>query len=135
MIAVALIVIAGVALAPQTDDLTFSKSQQVVAQGNKEKEVAAVLTLTSSSLRVTRKKAEPIDIAFTEIGSITYERRVSDRVIGHGNETAHYLVVQFRKGDRGDFVNLHLDKDDASRFVNNLEARSGKRIDKLNVES
>jgi hypothetical protein len=123
------------------DEAVFKEVKQYLQQGDKTEDVKVTLTIGAESLTVTRGATDATVIPFTAITGATYDRRVRQRkamglptgglmMIGSAPKLQHFLTVQFKVGTSGDFVELELGKDIASRVVATMEARSGLTIEK-----
>ena len=124
---------------PNPSDVVFKKDvKQYITQGEKTKDVNVVLTIGGDGFQVARSGSDVTMVPFAAIRGATYDRRERQRKImglpagpGYTPKRQHFLTVQFKTGDTGEFVELELGKDIAGRVVATLEARSGKKVEKI----
>jgi hypothetical protein len=130
------------AVTVSAQDATFKDVKQYITKGDKTREVKATLTISDDALTVTPQSEDSTIISVGAITGATYDRRERQRktlglpVTGQGmagvaTKRQHFLTIQFKRGETGDFVELELGKDIAPRVVAMLEAKWGKSIEKV----
>jgi hypothetical protein len=125
-------------------DVTFRKTKYSSVKQPQEADVA--LTITDSKILIKGKKAKGIDmeIPYSSIDAMSYERATRHRVgegaglmavsLGAGavlmtTKTASYwLEIDYHEGDAKQLTVLRLDKSEYENVIAALEARTGKHI-------
>lgn len=117
--------------------VTFTHQiRQFIMVGDDTKKVDMSATFTEDSVVFTPKKKgrDPVAIAYAAISSMVYDRRSRVRKMAHnwGKAEDHFLTIQYTvpTGTR-DFIEVEMGKDTAPRMLATLEARSGKRIERV----
>jgi hypothetical protein len=117
----------------QIDDVTFhSELRQFIVKGEDRRVVDITVTLTADSL-VLSQAAATTAVPYSSISSMTYDRRSRVRVIApsFGKRQEHVLTVQYKADGIGRFVEIEMGKRVAPNLIATLEARSGRRIEKI----
>jgi hypothetical protein len=120
-------------VAQSTADVTFKDDiKRHVIKGDDDEDFDVSVTLTADTLVVTPKKGDALSVPYKAITSITYDRRSKVRKMAYTMSPAkkHFLTIQFKAGEIGDFAELEMGKGVAPRLVAMLEARSGVKIDR-----
>ncbi len=130
LITVALLAVSATVRAQAPEPITFKTGvRQSVLHGEKSERRDVAVTLTGDALILAPKSAEPVAIPFAAISSIVYDRRQEVVIYKGRGGTDHYLTVQYKlPNGTGDFAEMEMGKDVASKMVAVLEARSGKPI-------
>jgi hypothetical protein len=118
-------------------DIVFKDDvKRHVIKGDDEEDFDVAVTLTADAVVLARKggkaASEATSIPYKSISSITYDRRSKVRKMAYTMSPAkkHFLTIQFKAGDVGDFAELEMSKDVAPKLTATLEARSGVKIDR-----
>jgi hypothetical protein len=137
------IAIVTLVFASQAADVVFKDDVTLYVQdGDKVKTHDARLTVTAAAVVIARKGAADTVVPFEAITGATYDRRARQRkflglpmtgqgMAGSAQKLQHFLTIQFKNGEAGDFVELELGKNIAPRVVSTIEARSGKAVEKI----
>ena len=116
-------------------DVTFkSDLTQYIMNGDKTDKRDVSITVKADSVVVTPKKGDAITIPFSAITGMIYDRRSKMRRMAptYGKAQDHFLTIQYKPTDgAGQFVEIEMGKDAAPRVVATLEARSGKKIERI----
>lgn len=110
--------------------------------GDKIREVKATLIISDNALTVTSDSKDSTAVSFSDITGVTYDRRERQRkmfglpmtgqaMAGAATKKQHFVTIQFKRGETGDFLELELGKDIATRVVATLEAKWGKPVEKV----
>lgn len=123
------------ATAAQSQDAVYARGvkQVVVDEKGRQGTPDVVVRLTPTAVVIEQKKKVLGTIDYGSITGITYDRRSRVRVMAPTwqRRQQHFVTIQYKDEFGGDFVEFELSKDIAANFVNVLEARSGKKIDKI----
>ena len=126
------------------DEAIFKKTKQVVQEGekSKEKDVALVFSEDENVVIRHRKKEEEVyaTIPYSAITGLTYERSTHARaktailispmaLFSKGKK--HWLTIEYKVGDKGDFVLLRLDKKEYQRLLATIEAQTGIDVERI----
>lgn len=135
----AALLVSGITLSAQSPTLPVTFTHQIrqfVMTGDDTEKVDMTATLTDTAIVFTPKKRgrDPLGIDYTTITSMVYDRRSRVRKMGWGNTRAedHFLTIQYKPAQGpGDFIEVEMGKDTAPRMLATLEARSGKKIERV----
>ena len=130
------------ALTVSAQEATFKDVKQYITTGDNTREMKATLTISDDALTVTPQSKDATVISFGAITGATYDRRERQRkmlglpmtgqaMAGAATKKQHFLTIQFKQGQTGDFLELELGKDIAARVVAMLEAKWGKPVEKV----
>ncbi len=151
LVAVLCVAVLTLASAGLAQDVTFSKTRYSSVKLPKEADVA--LTVVDSKILIRGKKQNGIniEIPFSSIDSMSYERSARHRVgegatvmllsLGAGavlmatKTKSHWLDIQYHEGDAKQLTVLRLDKSEYENVISTLEARTGKHIAVLNSKT
>lgn len=115
--------------------VVFQKGiKQHVREGDRVIITKVTVTLDNESLRVRYDRLDEAVIPYAAIVGMTYDRRRSAfaiRLQGMPARRQHMLTIQYKTDTVGEYVQLELPKDVASRLVATLEAKSGKPIERI----
>lgn len=126
--------------------LSFEKFDDVkyIKAGEKKKaqEMDAALEINreSGELQVMLKKGEAIKINKTQVTGLIYERASKPRYAAglllawpllFTKSKKHFLTIQYKNGDKGEFALLHLDKNNYQPILAAAEAATGVKVEKM----
>ena len=116
--------------------VTFTKQiRQFLMQGDDTVKVDMTVTFTAATVTfVPIKKADPIDVPYTAMTSLVYDRRSRVRKLfgpRTGKAEDHFLTIQYKTSTgRGEYIEVEMGKDTAPRMIATMEARSGIKIER-----
>jgi hypothetical protein len=124
--------------ADKFDDVKYLKT----ADKKKAEEVNAELEINKETgdLLVTVIKGEPIKISKSQITNLVYERTSRPRYVSglllawpllFTKGKKHFLTIQYKSAEKGEFVILHLDKNNYQPILASAEAATGVKVEKM----
>lgn len=112
------------------------------ADKKKAEEVESGLEFNKETgeILVSPKGSDSIKIAKSQITNLVYERASRPRYVSglllawpllFTKGKKHFLTIQYKSGDKGEFVILHLDKSNYQQVLASAEAATGVKVEKV----
>lgn len=120
------------------DNVKFLKT----TDKKKAEEVKAELEINKEAgeIQVIVDKGEPIKIGKSQLTNLVYERTSRPRYVSglllawpllFTKGKKHFLTIQYKNADKGEFVILHLDKNNYQPILAAAEAATGVKVEKM----
>ena len=123
-------------------EMIFTKSKQVVQEGEKSRQRDVALVFSDDKVVVRDRKANQVfaEIPKASVNDITYELSKHPRyktaiflsplaLFSPGKR--HWLTIEYQTGGKTEFVLLQLDKEEYQRIIATAEAKTGKDVKRI----